>query len=165
MPKAHNVEVQASVFKRITAFLIDMLILQFIVLGPMDSLYASVLPSGAGFSEMIANLQADNEKIAMVSFLSAVSGIFAMLYFAMLESKLGQSIGKMAMKIYVKSDENNLSFWKCLLRSFFLMPVMPFSILMLIDPISAFFTKGNRRLLEMLTKTRTVESLPYQQGF
>ncbi|PIN68596.1 hypothetical protein COV93_08920, partial [Candidatus Woesearchaeota archaeon CG11_big_fil_rev_8_21_14_0_20_43_8] len=79
------------------------------------------------------------------------------LYFALTEFKLGQSFGKMLLQLRVRSDTKDLRLYQCLLRSIFLIPVFPFILLWIADPLSMAFTKDSRRLSEILSKTRTVQ--------
>jgi len=83
--------------------------------------------------------------------------ILALFYFAILEYKLGQSIGKIFMNIKVISITKKLLFWQCIGRSLFLLPVFPFFLLWAIDPLFLFFNKKGQRLSEFLTKTKVVE--------
>ena len=75
----------------------------------------------------------------------------------MLEKKMGQTIGKVLMRIYVVSDNNNLKTWQLLTRNLIFIPIFPFVLLWIIDPLFMFFTKTNQRLTEILSKTKVVE--------
>ena len=83
--------------------------------------------------------------------------MLALLYFYLLEKKLAQSIGKVLFGLYVRSQEKELKRWQIFVRSMFLMPVFPFVLLWLVDPIVMLFNKENQRLSEILSKTKVVE--------
>ena len=53
--------------------------------------------------------------------------------------------------------QKQMSFWQTLLRSIYLIPVFPFVLLLLIDPVYMFFNPENQRLSERMSKTRVVE--------
>ena len=104
----------------------------------------------------------------------------------MLEKKMGQTIGKMLMKIYVvdarekvagenartlafmasshsTSDNNNLKTWQLLARNLVFIPMFPFVLLWVLDPLFMFFTKTNQRLTEILGRTKVVEKYSFEQ--
>lgn len=83
--------------------------------------------------------------------------IITVLYFAILESKFNQSIGKFMMKLYVTYNNNKakleqISLKQSLLRSVSLI----ISGLFIIDIIYAVFNKEKLRLFEKWSKTRTI---------
>ena len=59
------------------------------------------------------------------------------------------------MNIAVMSELGELTLWQCILRNIVVLPFFPFIILWVVEPIY-LFTQG-RRLLERLSKTRTVQ--------
>jgi len=73
------------------------------------------------------------------------------------EKKLQQTPGKMVFNLYVKSQTKDLKYWQLFVRSMFLIPLFPFILLWLIDPIVMFFNKDSQRLSEILSKTKVVE--------
>ena len=76
---------------------------------------------------------------------------------------MSQSIGKMLMKIYVISDNKVLKTWQLLVRNIVFIPIFPFVLLWILDPLFMFFTKTNQRLTEILGKTRVVEKYSFEQ--
>ena len=74
-----------------------------------------------------------------------------------MEKKLNQTPGKMLFNLYVNSQTKDLKYWQLFIRSIFLIPLFPFVLLWLIDPLVMFFTKENQRLSEILSKTKVVE--------
>jgi uncharacterized RDD family membrane protein YckC len=89
--------------------------------------------------------------------------ILIILYFLMLEIKMSQTIGKMLMKVYVVSDNKELKAWQLLARNLVFIPIFPFVLLWILDPLFMLFTKTNQRLSEILGKTRVVEKYSLQQ--
>ena len=77
------------------------------------------------------------------------------------EGLLRQSIGKIFTNIYVVSETKELKLWQLLVRNLFLIPFFPFVLLWIVDPAFMFFTKDNKRLSEILSKTKVVEKYQY----
>ncbi len=156
LPKERTFEGPASLLKRVVAFIIDILILRFVVVYPFSKAWIAV-PAGS-FVETMEFFQQNPGISNTVYTTSAVIGILMMLYFAIFEYKLHQTVGKMLMKIYVK--DKKLAFWQCLVRNLFLIPVFPFVLLWITEPLFMIFTKEHQRLLEIITKTKVVEKYP-----
>ena len=148
---------QASVLKRIIAFFIDILIINFIILFPFKKIFYNVIPDTESFSETMNFLSSNTEYNTFVTIIMLLVAVLAFLYFVILEKKLGQTPGKMLFNLYVKSQTKNLNYWQLFVRSMFLIPVFPFVLLWIIDPIVMLFTKENQRLSEILSKTKVVE--------
>src|SRR3989338_4139958 len=157
LPKEKTFIGPALIWKRIAAFFIDMLILNLIVLFPFRALFKSIIPQDYSFSEAYRLLGSSANFTGYISSISLVMSIMVILYFFMLERKMSQTIGKMLMKIYVASDNKDLKAWQLLARNLVFLPVFPFVLLWIIDPLFMFFTKTNQRLTEILSKTRVVE--------
>ena len=146
---------QASILKRLFAFVIDILIIDIVVLFPFTGLIDRIIPDIGSFSKTFEFLSnSSSNSITLIVFIAAA---FAILYFVILEKKLGQSPGKMLFNLYVKSQTKDLKYWQLFVRSMFLIPFFPFILLWVIDPIVMFFTKENQRLSEILSKTKDVE--------
>jgi len=147
----------ALIWKRIAAFFLDMMIINLVVLLPFRRLFQNIIPKEYSFSEAYKFLSSSANFTSYISSISFVMSILIILYFLMLEKKMGQTIGKMLMKIYVVSDNKELRAWQLLARNLAFIPVFPFILLWVIDPLFMFFTKTNQRLSEILSKTRVVE--------
>ena len=59
-------------------------------------------------------------------------------------------------QIYVVSDDG-MKTWQVLARNIVFIPIFPFILLWVLDPLFMFFTKTNQRLSEILSKTKVVE--------
>ncbi len=148
---------QASVLKRLLAFLIDIFIINFIILFPFKGIINNIIPDTASFSETVDFLSRNSEYNTYITVIMLLIAFLTILYFMLLEKNLNQSVGKMLFKLYVKSQTKDLKHWQLFVRSMFLIPLFPFVLLWIIDPIVMLFTKENQRLSEILSKTKVVE--------
>ena len=145
---------QASVLKRLIAFLIDIAIIIYIISLPFILIiFIRIVPETASISEKINIL--NNSPVAQIVYFFIF--LIVLLYFMRLEMKLNQTPGKILFNLYVKSQTKDLKYWQLFVRSMFLIPLFPFVLLWIIDPIVMFFTKENQRLSEILSKTKVVE--------
>ena len=144
----------ASVLKRIAAFVIDILIINLIVLFPFIRIMEKMLPEINSFSDLMEFLSVNAELSKSITILLFIFTLFHIFYFVIFEKKLSQSIGKMLFNLYVKSQTNDLKYWQLFVRSFFFL--LP-NFLKVIDFAVMLFTKENQRLSEILSKTKVVE--------
>ena len=148
---------QASVLKRIIAFIIDLFIVNMIILLPFRRIFENLVPNADSFSKTFKFLSNNSDYSTSITIIMIVIAFLTILYFMILEKHLQQTVGKMLFNLYVKSQTKDLKYWQLFVRSVFLIPVFPFVLLWFIDPIVMFFTKDNQRLSEILSKTKTVE--------
>jgi uncharacterized RDD family membrane protein YckC len=156
-PQPSVAEVSASIWKRIGAFLIDMLIVYVIVVFSLGDKLLPPLEEAASFAETYAAVAKSSGISDGISFV--FSTLFFM-YYMMLERKFGQSLGKMVVNIYVVAaipDKKDISGMQNLGRSLFLIPFFPFMLLWFVDWVSIFFSKDSQRLSEILSKTKVIE--------
>lgn len=153
---------QASVLKRIIAFIIDILVIDFIILLPFKRIFDRIIPEIGSFSETMNFLRANAEYNTAITAIMLLISFLTILYFMILEKKLGQSVGKMLFGLYVQSQTKDLNYWQLFVRSMFLIPIFPFILLWIIDPIAMLFTKENQRLSEILSRTKVVEEYKIQ---
>jgi len=158
LPKQRTFIGPALVWKRLLAFLADLLIINLVIFFPFKRIIQRAIPEFSSYSEAYSFLSSNQSYTATLTLVSLVMSIFAILYFALLEYKIQQTPGKMLFNISIISETKKLSFWQFLVRSLFIIPVFPFVLLWIIDPLFTFFTKTNQRLSEILSKTRTVQS-------
>lgn len=157
LPKQRTFTGPALVWKRLLAFLADLLIVNLVVFFPFKRIIEKSIPDFASYSEAYNFLVSHQSYTKILTVVSLIMSLFALLYFALLEYKIQQTPGKMLFNISVVSNTKKLTFWQCLIRSLFLIPIFPFFLLWVIDPLFMLFTKTNQRLMEILSKTRTVE--------
>ena len=163
LPKERTFIGPALLWKRIAAFLIDMVIINLVVLFPFRRLFQNIIPKDYSFSEAYRLLSTSTNYTGFITSISFVMSVLIILYFFMMEGKMSQTIGKWIMKIYVVSDNNSLKTWQLLTRNLVFIPIFPFVLLWVLDPLFMFFTKTNQRLSEILSKTRVVEKYNLEQ--
>jgi len=141
-------ESNASIFKRLFAFVIDILIVDLVLLWPFDKVLSSVFSgkiSASSLAEMMSGKYYLIFSVTLVFF----------LYFVLFEQRLGQTIGKMLVNIYSVSKQGEMSTWQAIGKNLFLIPAIPFIFLWVIDPVLILFR--NESLSEILTRTKTIE--------
>ena len=163
LPKESTFVGPALLWKRIAAFFIDMAIINLVVLFPFRSLFQNIIPKDYSFLEAYKLLSSSTNYSSFLTPASFIVSILIILYFLMLERRMSQTIGKMLMKVYVISDNKELKAWQLLARNIVFIPIFPFVLLWILDPLFMFFTKTNQRLSEILGKTRVVEKYSLQQ--
>lgn len=163
LPKERTFIGPALLWKRIAAFFIDMMVINLIILFPFRSLFQNIIPKDYSFSEAYKLLSSSTDYTGFITSVSFIMSVLIILYFLMLEIKMNQTIGKMLMKVYVVSDNNTLKAWQLIARNLVFIPIFPFVLLWILDPLFMFFTKTNQRLTEILSKTRVVEKYSLQQ--
>ena len=157
LPSARTFVGPALLWKRALSFIVDLLIINLTIFFPFRSLLQRLLPAFSTFQETYAYLLAHPGIQESIISLSLMMAFFGLLYFAFMEYRLHTTPGKMLFRIYITSEHKQLRFWHCLLRSSFMLPIFPFVILWVVDPLFLFFSIKGQRLLEVLSKTRTVE--------
>jgi len=158
LPKERSFTGPALVWKRLLAFVADLLIINLAIFFPFKRILQDSMPEFDSYSEAYNFLASNQSYTTTLTIVSLVMSLFAVLYFVWMEYKLGQTPGKMLFNISVISDVKKFSLWQLIVRSLFIIPVFPFVLLWIIDPLFVFFTKTNQRLSEILSKTRTVQS-------
>jgi uncharacterized RDD family membrane protein YckC len=157
LPKEATFNGPAVFWKRGTAFLIDIFILDFIIGGPFNYLLSRIMPN-EGLMENYNYILSNPQLTMKLSLIVITFGFLALLYFALTEYITGQTLGKMLLNIRVEYDSKEKSLLGALLRSMFLILIFPFVLLWIIDPVFMIFTKDKRRLSEIISKTRTIET-------
>jgi uncharacterized RDD family membrane protein YckC len=163
LPKEKTFIGPALLWKRIAAFFIDMAIINILILFPFRNLFQDIIPKDYSFSEAYKFLSSSTDYTSFLTSVSFIISILIILYFLLMERKMQQTIGKMLMKIYVVSDTKTLNSWQLLARNLVFIPIFPFVLLWLIDPLFMFFNKTNQRLSEILSKTKVVEKYSFEQ--
>jgi len=158
LPKERSFTGPALIWKRLLAFVADLLIINLAIFFPFKKIIQDSIPRFDSYSEAYNFLASNQSYTTTLTIVSLVMSLFAVSYFALMEYKIGQSPGKMLFNVSVISDVKRLSFWQAVVRSLFIIPMFPFVLLWIIDPLFMFFTKTNQRLSEILSKTRTVQS-------
>lgn len=135
----------ASMFKRLFALIIDLIVINIIIVSPFkEILMKFVETTTINFNQVIPS-----HIYTTITFISIV----ALLYFAIFQSRMQQTLGMMLLNIKV---DKKIGLGKAIVRNLFILPFFPFSLLWIIEPLYLHF-RGNR-LLENLTHTRTIEN-------
>ena len=158
LPRQRIIQGPAVVWKRIVAFIIDLFIIDLVLFWPFERIFSRVIPEGSrGIASLQEFFSASPELANALTITSVVMGIIAVLYFALLEYNLGQTPGKMVFNMRVIGDKQGLKFWQCLVRSILWIPMFPFIVFWIIDPLYILLNQQNQRLLELVSKTNTVQ--------
>jgi uncharacterized RDD family membrane protein YckC len=158
LPKARSLTNPAPFWKRGLAFIVDMLIFDFITFIPLYGFLKDRIPQTDDLMVLVKLFETPSflESISLISTL--ISFLF-LFYFVAFEIKTRQTPGKMLLNLYVIADENKEGpgFSQVLIRNLIFIPVIPFTLLWIIDPIYMIVT--GRRLCEILSKTRVIEEI------
>ena len=165
LPKERIFFAKPPVWKRLLAFLIDLSIINLVVATPFRNILAQLVPRSQSYTEAYNYVLMNpgvSYSLYVVTFLIA---FLALIYFTILEWGLGQTIGKKLLGLWVVRDlGDNISkyklaspgFWQCLLRHLIIIPITPFLLLWIIDPIVSMFSGKQQRLSEKITRTKVV---------
>ena len=141
-----------SLWKRVIAFLIDSIVISLVITYPFQGLLDIGAESISGSFRMLMSNITPTSQLMMVLLASAV---LVLAYWSVLESRFSQSIGKMVMKIKVRSTKGNLTFRQALMRN-----VSKISTLLLVlDCLFMIFTKRHQRYMEKVSETEVVEGI------
>jgi uncharacterized RDD family membrane protein YckC len=135
----------ATFWKRALAFIFDMLLINLVVAWP----FQSTLQQYA-----LKEFSMDTVLSTQAYFIVIIIFLLALLYFTFLEYYIGQTPGQMLMSIESVSNDGKMTFWKALGRNIFILPLFPFYIFWVLEPIHLIFYK--QRLLERWTNTNTI---------
>ncbi len=132
----------AGNWRRIFAFFLDLAVVDLIITRPLSGLISE------NFNEFSDFLNFSFE-LVVVTFLI---GVFAVLYWSILEYKIGQTLGALVFKLRAKSLNKSMNFSQAILRNLTKISV----VLLLIDSINVLYSEKRQRYFEVLSKTVTV---------
>jgi len=135
----------AGNWKRVFALLVDLAVVDLIITRPLSRLIS-------GRIDEFSDLLNFSFELVVVSF---VIGLFAVFYWAILEYKIGQTLGALIFKLRARSLGKSMSFSQAFLRNITKMSV----VLLLIDSVNILFSEKKQRYFEVLSKTVTVEGI------
>lgn len=144
LPNASKVVQDAGFFRRMFAFIFDILILDIIITAPFTKIFEGLLKR-VEHNSLSSITYTSQELTAIVIIVMIV-----LSYFILFEYILGQTLGMMLMDTKL-SGENTLN--NCIIRNSFIIPAFPFILLWIIEPIAIIFWK--RGVLEHISNTRT----------
>ncbi len=140
-----------SLWRRAFAYVIDLIIISFVIFVPLKGFFEDV-PEGEfeAVLSYFSQYQTFSLNFFIVSFIAA---LLTVLYWALLEFYLSQSVGKMAMKIKVVDvNGRKMNFRQCFLRN--VTKVSTF--VLFLDLIYGIITRSYRRYFEVITHTKVV---------
>lgn len=143
----------APLWKRTFAYVLDILLVDLVIVLPFQPLLNKISGTGEDFAEMYSFFNNNPTNMKIIFFVSLLISLFTVLYWAILEYKLQQSVGKMIMNIYVRSKTKNLTFYQCFVRNISKMSLLP----LILDCSYMFFKKTNQRYLEKMTNTEVID--------
>ena len=129
--------------KRIIAYLLDILIINVIIILPFNSVLKP-------YTEIKDGLFSFKQDFTLTITIFIIM-LLTLLYFAILEYKVKQTIGKMVVGLYVSS--NKPTFNRILIRNI----AKPFFILLIVDTIYLLIKRTNKRFTEVLSQTEVRE--------
>jgi hypothetical protein len=161
--------------KRILAFIIDFLIINMLIAYPFSKLLTKLMPEKQiyGLSNFSFLISQNNFGFIIYAIIGLIM-FLTFFYFVLFEYIIGQTIGKIIMDLKVvsiKENRNNTQILKkgmysysdtklyqVIIRSLFLIPIFPFSLLLFIEPIYLFFFSENeQRLTEKISHTKVID--------
>ena len=87
------------IWRRIFAYIVDVLIIQIIVELIFYNKLKNYLPSKLSFTEYYTNISSNPKLASFFVVIGITASLLAIIYFTLLELKYGQTIGKMLFKI------------------------------------------------------------------
>ncbi len=143
-------ETHVPIWKRILAFLIDMLILYGIILAPLQKLLPETFSTN--FRDILSTAEALQPFEHTLLILSTIMAFITLLYFSLLEGILQQTPGKIILNLRVESTAKEFSWWQAVVRNITkALCTTSLGFLFVIDVLYLFFKK--KRLSDLLSKT------------
>ena len=139
--------------------MLDLTIINLIIAYPLKEYFNKIIPTFSSLTETYNYFLANQELSYSLLSISFAISVLSIAYFTILELKIGQSIGKKLLHLKVVSLDKKPKTWKYVLRSLFLIPIFPFILLWVIDPIYIFFNMDYQRLTESISKTKVIEEI------
>ena len=149
---------EPSIWKRGFAFLIDLIIIQIIVNLAFSSYIKQNIGNDMSIIETYRYINANYELFSgFLLTISIITATILLIYFALLEWKLNQSIGKMVFKIKINSYDKKVKLWQTLIRNLpkALLLINYVSWIFLLDLTYLAFTK--QRFFDKLANTHVVK--------
>ncbi len=140
-----------AVWKRILAYIIDSIVISFIIVGPMTVSIENKFEE-LSYTEIFNQFSSlFDTNFWLVMFFSL---LFVLIYWTFLEWKFNQSVGKVIMNLSVENvDKKPLIFSQALIRNISKLS----TLVLLIDFLYMLFNKGDQRYFEKLSNTHVIE--------
>jgi len=154
LPKKRIVRLPAGLFKRFLALMVDLIIMNLVIVTPLKGKIQ--VPEGS-FSETYSFVQNNPELMSSVYLMMGIVFVLAFFYWTVFEWKLGQTPGKMLLKILVENKmKGKITFMQSAIRNLDILSFVLFLPLWVGDIIYSQFNKEKMRLFETLSKTKSV---------
>src|SRR3989338_5406355 len=96
LPRQRTFEGPAVIWKRLLAFIIDILIIDLILFWPFEGIVRKVMPIDYGSIKSVQEfIAASSQASEALTTVTVFMGILMVLYFVLMEHKLVQTLGKM----------------------------------------------------------------------
>lgn len=123
----------AGIGKRVLAFFVDMFIIDFLILFPLQSITEKIVPKSIDFTSLSVFISQNSS--GTIFKIALASSIITVCYFTLLEFVTGQTPGKMLFGIYTIAEKGRLEFANVLLSNLVFLSVIPFIWLLWIAEI------------------------------
>ncbi len=145
----------APLWKRVFAYFIDLAIINLFVAFPFQGIMQKFVDIETNnFSSLLNFFKGSPETTKVLFFTSLIMSILTVLYWAILEFKIQQSVGKIILKIHVRSTKKgNLRFSQCLVRNITKISLIP----IILDSVYMIFTKSHQRYFEKMSNTEVID--------
>ena len=135
----------APLWKRVVAYIIDILIINSIVVLPFRDSLNEIYKEGALFNVNFNDIKS-------VLLMSVIIAILSLIYWVILEYKIQQTIGKHIMNIHVISMTKKMDFSQVIIRN-----VTKISLPLLILDVLYMLNNKSQRYTERLSNTKVIE--------
>jgi len=142
--------IHAPLWKRVFAYFIDAIIVNLVIFPPFKPYLSITVAESNSIFETLRSALSINLSLNMILISTSIA-ILTVLYWALLEWRLNQSIGKLVMGLYVVAEKKAPTFTQCLTRN--ITKISPF--VLLLDCLYLFKTK-NQRYFEKLSGTNVM---------
>lgn len=157
LPTGKLMLVPATYWKRFTAFFIDVLIIELLIFSPFRKILSKLVVSDLTFTSATTYFESNPDILNKVTWIMIMVAFLVVMYFSVLQHKIRQTLGMMLFNLWVYTDDKELSYWKILLSNLSFLPIFPFIMLWIIDPIYMLFSSSRQRLMQRLAGIYIVE--------
>tara|TARA_Y100000310_G_scaffold344346_2_gene456608 strand:+ start:11448 stop:11933 length:486 start_codon:yes stop_codon:yes gene_type:complete len=141
----------APLWRRGIAYLIDISVVTLVVLYPLQKLLDNYTQQGS-FTETFTYIQQHPQAVTQLLIISFAITLLTILYWAILDYRIRQTLGKYLVNISVVPTTKKYTFGQCVMRN-----ITKFStFLLLLDLVYLLFRGGNQRYTEVLSKTEVL---------
>ena len=155
VPGLKTFEGPAQLWRRVLAFVFDLFVIDVVFVSSFKGFFEGVVPSG--FSASMNFFESNAGLVQSLTVVVALIALLVLLYFSVLQFRVGQTLGQYFVGVYVKSEGKVLSFWQCVLSNITFIPFFPFFILWVVDPLHMFFSGKSQRLMQRFAKVVVVQ--------